>query len=127
MCSCRKGYKVDDDDEKNCVDVDECRYDAGYDYNGRFVTNGNISFPIPLHFCTSTIICVVVISAYVRMLFKHIFIHRFFFSLSKPFTFIHIVHIVYSLCIGGLCIQMSSHLCVCLLSINIINDTFFSC
>lgn len=50
MCSCRKGYKVDDDDEKNCVDVDECDYDAGYDYNSRFVTNGNISFPPPLTF-----------------------------------------------------------------------------
>lgn len=27
MCSCRKGYKVDDDDEKNCVDVNECNDD----------------------------------------------------------------------------------------------------
>lgn len=29
LCSCRKGYKVDDDDEKNCVDVDECRENNG--------------------------------------------------------------------------------------------------
>lgn len=28
-CSCRKGYKVDDDDDKNCVDVDECRESNG--------------------------------------------------------------------------------------------------
>lgn len=32
LCSCRKGYKVDDDDEKNCVDVDECK-----DNNGGYV------------------------------------------------------------------------------------------
>jgi hypothetical protein len=30
-CSCRKGYRVDDVDEKNCVDVDECR-----ESNGRY-------------------------------------------------------------------------------------------
>lgn len=30
-CSCRKGYKVDDVDEKNCVDVDEC-----LEHNGRY-------------------------------------------------------------------------------------------
>ncbi|XP_070502012.1 fibrillin-2-like [Chironomus tepperi] len=28
-CSCRKGYKVDDVDEKNCVDVDECMDNNG--------------------------------------------------------------------------------------------------
>lgn len=28
-CSCRKGYKVDDDDVKNCVDVDECEENNG--------------------------------------------------------------------------------------------------
>lgn len=28
-CSCRKGYKVDDDDVKNCVDVDECEESNG--------------------------------------------------------------------------------------------------
>lgn len=39
MCSCRKGYEVDDDDEKNCVDVDECTTDDGDENkNGRFVT-----------------------------------------------------------------------------------------
>ena len=43
MCSCRKGYEVDDDDEKNCVDVDECVDDDGDNNNGRFVVNGNIS------------------------------------------------------------------------------------
>jgi hypothetical protein len=26
-CSCRKGYRVDDNDEKNCLDVDECSND----------------------------------------------------------------------------------------------------
>lgn len=36
ICSCRKGYKVDDDDEKNCVDVDECMND-GDNRNERFV------------------------------------------------------------------------------------------
>lgn len=29
LCSCRKGYKVDDDDGKNCIDVDECRENNG--------------------------------------------------------------------------------------------------
>lgn len=28
-CSCHKGYKVDDDDEKNCVDVNECEVKNG--------------------------------------------------------------------------------------------------
>lgn len=36
MCTCRKGYEVDDDDEKNCVDVDEC-VDDEYSRNERFV------------------------------------------------------------------------------------------
>lgn len=29
LCSCRKGYKADNDDEKNCVDVDECKENNG--------------------------------------------------------------------------------------------------
>lgn len=47
MCSCRKGYEVDDDDDKNCVDVDECvDVDGDNRNNGRFVVNGNISLRI---------------------------------------------------------------------------------
>lgn len=29
LCSCRKGYRVDDVDEKNCVDEEECLENNG--------------------------------------------------------------------------------------------------
>ncbi len=35
ICSCRKGYKVDDEDEKNCIDINEC--ENGENFNGGLV------------------------------------------------------------------------------------------
>lgn len=29
ICSCRKGYEIDEDDTKNCVDLDECEEKNG--------------------------------------------------------------------------------------------------
>jgi hypothetical protein len=86
MCSCRKGYKVDDDDEKNCVDVDECEFNAGYDYNGRFVTNGNI-FILP---STHTF----ALAHHMRCVCfsKKIFIHRPLFFILTFITFTVYAH-----------------------------------
>lgn len=57
MCSCRKGYEVDDDDDKNCVDVDECvDVDGDNHNNGRFVVNGNISLRIYIFLMPHTLL-----------------------------------------------------------------------
>lgn len=94
MCSCRKGYEIDDEDEKNCVDVDECVDDDGDNNNGRFVVNGNISLRMYiLVLRTIIIITQHILCCYFSVHYSNmISIHSFLLFPPPPPHIIHIFH-----------------------------------